>query len=194
MTLIGCEIIPEIVKIDPLASLDQGFGRRPVKPEMPEPRVVVDRFPALHAWKKGIHQNEFRYFGWELRSVRICDHQADVVSDYFGCLHTERLRQIVYADGCALHVQPASRNVGVANARQVGRDDREALRQRGNDRPPHQRGLRIAVQQDQRRTVASRHVMHLRPVDLHASRHYGVVRISCAGESVGGQQAETNQK
>src|SRR2546430_17711434 len=74
------------------------------------------------------------------------------------------------ADGGTFHVQTLGGDIRVSNAGQVWCDYGEALGQRRNDRLPHQRGLGIAVQQDQWCTVAFGHVMHLDAIDLCSAR------------------------
>ncbi len=74
------------------------------------------------------------------------------------------------ADGGALHIQTVGRNIRVSDAGQIGRDYGETLGQSGNDRLPHQRGLRIAMQQDERGAVAGGHVVQLGSVNLCTAR------------------------
>ena len=42
MRLVRGEIVPEVVEVGALMSLHEGFGRRPVKSEMPGVGVVVN--------------------------------------------------------------------------------------------------------------------------------------------------------
>src|SRR5258706_13739434 len=101
MSLVGSEVIPEIVEVGALATLHQRFRRRSVKTEMPYAGVVVDALPTSHARKESIHQHKLRNLRRKLRGVGIGDHQANVVSHYLGFLHAQRLGEIMNADGCA---------------------------------------------------------------------------------------------
>ena len=166
MSLVGCEVIPEILKVGTLAALDQGFGRRPVETEMPDARVVVHGLPTIHAGEESIHQDKLRHFRRELRGVSVGYHEADVVSHNLSFLDAQRLSEVMDADGGALHIQTAGGDVRVSDAGQVWRDYGEALGQNGNDRFPHQRGFRVAMQQDERCTLASGQVMQLDAIDL----------------------------
>src|ERR1700726_3783023 len=77
MSLVGCEVIPEIVEVGAFAALNQGLGSRPVEAEMPYVGVVVNSFPSSHARKESIHQDEFRHFRRELRGIGVGNHEAD---------------------------------------------------------------------------------------------------------------------
>ena len=59
--------------------MNQRFGDRPVEPEMPISRVVVDGIPRTHLREEGIHHDQFLHFCGKLGGIRIGDHQADVV-------------------------------------------------------------------------------------------------------------------
>ncbi len=92
------------------------------------------------------------------------------------------------ADRGILHVQTVGRNVGVSDAGQIWSDYGESFGQHGDDRLPHERGLRIAMQQNDRRTVASGHVMELGAIDLSAARDDCFVcdlSVSRRGEGAG---------
>lgn len=74
------------------------------------------------------------------------------------------------ADGGALQVEAVGGNVGVSDAGQVWRDHGETLGQSGDDGPPHQRRLCVAVKQYERRAVAGCQVMQFHAVDLGRAR------------------------
>src|SRR6266436_10030073 len=116
MSLVGCEVVPEIIEVSTLAALNQGFWGRPVEAEMPYVGVVVDRLPPRDAWQESIHQNEFRDFRRKLRGVGVGDHEADVVAHDLSFLHSERLSEIMNADGCTLHVQTMGGDIRVSDA------------------------------------------------------------------------------
>src|SRR5207244_8498957 len=104
MSLVGCEVIPEIVEVGALTALNQSFGSRPVEAEMPYARVVVNGLPTTHAGEESIHKDEFGHLRRELRGVGIDDHQTDIVSHNLSFLHAQRLSQVMNADGGTFHV------------------------------------------------------------------------------------------
>jgi hypothetical protein len=65
---------------------------------------------------------------------------------------------------------PTTSAVRVADARQIGRDHHKALGQLRHDRSPHQRRLRITVQQKQRRAVPGGQIMQLHAMDQRRAR------------------------
>src|SRR5260370_40605284 len=81
MSLVGCQVIPEIFEVGALAALNQGFRGWPVEPEMPYAGIVVNSLPTTNARKESIHEDEFRHFRRELRDVGVGDHETDAVSD-----------------------------------------------------------------------------------------------------------------
>src|SRR5260370_42552002 len=44
---VGSEVVPEVLEVNPLASLHQGFRCRPVETEVPDCGIVVDRLPRV---------------------------------------------------------------------------------------------------------------------------------------------------
>src|SRR5713226_10691933 len=48
------EVIPEILKVNALASLNQCFGCRPIETEMPDTRIVVYDLPPRDTWQEGV--------------------------------------------------------------------------------------------------------------------------------------------
>src|SRR5258708_18533721 len=79
------------------------------------------------------------------------------------------------ADRSSLHVEAVRGDLRVPDARQVRRDHRKFLAEQRKDGCPHARGLRVAVQQDQRRAVTTRRVMQLNAVDFCRARDEGFV-------------------
>src|SRR6266478_4141151 len=94
---------------------------------MPDRRIVVDRFPAVDARQKRVHQHQLLRFGRELRRVRVGHHQPDVVADDHRLLSPQPLHEVVNADRRALHVEAVFGNIRAADPRQVRGDDGEAL-------------------------------------------------------------------
>jgi hypothetical protein len=97
--------------------------------------------------------------------------------DDLGLLHTQRFGEVMNPDSSALHIQTAGRDLRVADAGQVGRDDGETLGQSGDDRPPHARSLRVAVQEDERRTAAGGQVVQFGATDLGNAGDDCLVRV-----------------
>ena len=95
-----------------------------------------------------------------------------------GFLDAQRFGERMNADGSGLHVQAVLGNRRIADAGQVGRDHGEFLGEQRNDRPPHARCLRVAVQQDHRRAVTRRQVMQLYASDFGGTRADRVLRLA----------------
>src|ERR1700686_778495 len=90
-----------------------------------------------------------------------------------------------------LHVETVVRDRRVSDAGQVWCDYRKSLGEHWNNRPPHQRGLGVAVQQDERWAVAGRQVMQLDAVDLGRARGYGLAGCGsciCSRRECGGEE------
>lgn len=147
------EVIPEVVEIGPLSTLNQGFRGRSIEAEMLNVRVVVKCLPATHSRQERIHQDEFGHFRRDRRCASVADHEADVVSYDLALLHSEGFSEAMNAYGGALDIQAVGRNIRVPGVRQIRRDYIKALGTRRNDWLPHQRVLSIAVQQDERPAV-----------------------------------------
>src|ERR1700676_3262762 len=119
MSLVGREVVPEIVEVGTLATLNQGLGGRTIEAEVPYGRVVVTRLPTLDAGKESIHQDELRHLGRKLRSIGVGNHETDVMSHDLGLLHSERLGKVMNTDGGILHVQTVGGDVRVSYPGQV---------------------------------------------------------------------------
>ena len=76
----------------------------------------------------------------------------------------------MHTDGSRLHVEPLFGNIGFAYAGQVGSNYSELVCEPVNQRPPHSRGLRIAVQKNDRRSVPSSEVVNLYPFNRRELR------------------------
>jgi len=157
---------------------------------MPDAGVVVHILPSGHAGKKRVHYHQFLRLGRKLCGVSVGDHQPDVVADDPRSLDTQRFRERVDSDGSILHVQPVGRDRGIADSRQVGRDHCKFRSQQWDNRPPHARGLGIAVQQNHRRAVTSRQVVQFDAVYLRRSRGD---RFSLGGTVYRGCHGKKNQ-
>ena len=86
--------------------------------------------------------------------------------DHLGFLKTERRHQRMDADSRRFHIQPVRRYGRIAYPRQIRSDDGESLREGRHQGPPHQRGLRVAVQQEKGRTVTGCQVVQLDALDI----------------------------
>src|SRR5579871_527713 len=181
MSLVGREVVPEIVEVDTLATLNQGFGGRAIEAEVPYGGVVVNRLPTLYAGKESIHQDELRHLGRKLCSVGVSNHETDVMSHDLRLLHAERLSKVVNTDGGILHVKTVGRDVRVSYPGQVWCDYGKPLGQNGDDRLPHQRGLGVTMQQYERCAVPGPHVVQLGALDFRCARDDGLVLRTCRG-------------
>ena len=162
---------------------------------MPETRVVVDGFPLTYPRQEGVHQDHLLHLGGELTGVGVGDHQAYVVPDHAGSLDAEQPGERVNARGRRFDVQTGRRDLRFADAGEIRRDHRESLREDGNDRLPHPRCLRVAVQQDHRGTLTAGQVMQLDAVDVRGARNKGVttsVRVRGRGDG-NGERVEGGQ-
>ena len=83
----------EVRKIDLFSSLGESFRCRTVKSKVPQIIVVIRELPSGNARKKSVHNDELLDFCWKLRSIGVCDHQADVVANNPGFGNAEGFRQ-----------------------------------------------------------------------------------------------------
>src|SRR5580700_4388093 len=111
MSLVGRKVVPEIVEVGALATLNQGFGGRTIEAEVPYGGIVVNRLPTLYAGKESVHQDELHHLDRKLCSIGVGNHETDVMSHDLGLRHTERLSKVVNTDGGILHVKTAGRDV-----------------------------------------------------------------------------------
>ena len=108
-----------MLEVDSLAPPHEGFRGRPVEPEMPETRVVVDGFPLTYPRQEGVHQDHLLHLGGELTGVGVGDHQAYVVPDHAGSLDAEQPGERVNARGRRFDVQTGRRDLRFADATAV---------------------------------------------------------------------------
>ena len=129
MRFVCGKVVPKVLEICALAALNQRFGSRTVKAEVPEVGVVVNCPPPSYAREEGIHHNQFFHLGRKLRGVGVSDHEADVVANDFCFLDTERAGQRMNSYCCRLHIETICRNSRVPNTGQVGCNHGESLSQ-----------------------------------------------------------------
>src|ERR1700734_992927 len=98
MRSVGGEVVPEIIKIDTLASSDQLFRRWPVEAKVPNAGIIVDILPPRYPGKKRIHDHQFLGFCRELRGVSVGDHESNVMADHLGFLNAQRFRKRMDTD------------------------------------------------------------------------------------------------
>src|SRR5690348_7245925 len=79
--------------------------------------------------------------------------------------------------GRGLHVRAVLGNIGITDAGQVRRDDREFFPELLNKRPPHARRLCVPMQQDDRRPLSRCEVVKLFPSDSRNARFCGLARF-----------------
>src|SRR5436305_1542071 len=71
-----------MLEVDAFTTFDQRERRFAVEVEMPKIAHQPDTFPIAHARQESIHQYDLAHVLRILRSVRIRDHQADIMPDY----------------------------------------------------------------------------------------------------------------
>jgi hypothetical protein len=161
------EIISEMLEVSSLASLHQLLRVFSIESKMPNIGIVVDRLPSCHTGKKRIHYRELLGLAWKLYRAGVRDHQSNVVSYYARFLDLKRTNKIMDLLRCGDHVDlVVGGNRGVADARQIWRDNRERFGEQRNDWPPHPRSLRVAMQNNDCGSVTSDEVMQLDVADL----------------------------
>jgi len=94
-------------------------------------------------------------------------------ADNPGIRNAEGLCERMNANGCRLHVAAILRNIGITDAGKVWRDDGEFILQLLNQRTPHSRGLRIAMQENDGGTLTRGEVLKLFPFDFCKARLCG---------------------
>jgi hypothetical protein len=94
-------------------------------------------------------------FRREQCGVCVGHHEPDVVPDDSRFRKTEGFSKLMDSDSSRLHVEPVPGNIGLAYPGQVGGNYGELVRELWNQRPPHLRGLRIAVQENNQRAGTS---------------------------------------
>ena len=81
MFWIGGEVVPEMLEVSPLASLDQRQGHFTVEVEVPQVAHQPNVLPIADAWQEGIHQHHTLGSLRKLRGVGVGHHQSDIVAD-----------------------------------------------------------------------------------------------------------------
>src|SRR5947209_7541315 len=86
---IGGEVIPEAIKVDPLAPGDEALHVRATEPEMPEQRALDDLFPRSDPRHRRIDQDKAPHALGVLYRKSEADHIADVVGDEINRRYSE---------------------------------------------------------------------------------------------------------
>ena len=160
-----------MLEVGPLTTANKGFRRGPVEAEVPDRRIVVDRLPAFDAGQKRVHEHQPVDVVWELRGVRVGDHQSDVVSDDGRLVHTEAFHERMQAGGGVCHVQAIGWNGGSTDPGQIGCNHRVRRRQARYQWPPHARRFGVAVQEYDGWTAARGQILQRR--SIHGCRADG---------------------
>src|SRR5881397_3563321 len=63
-----------------------------MKTKMPKVGIVIGEFPSRDARKESVHYHQLLNFAGKLRSIGVCNHQADIVPDDPRLGNAERLR------------------------------------------------------------------------------------------------------
>src|SRR5260221_6159224 len=183
MVLVSRKVVPEVFEVNALSALDQRFRRWTIETEVPDSRIIVYGVPLAYAGKKGVHHHKLRCLRGKLRGIGISDHQTDIVSHDLCFLDSERARQRMNSDWGSLHVQTVSRNRRVADAGQIGCDHGKSLGQQRHDGSPHERGLRIPVQQYEGGTLPCLQEVQLDAVNLGGAQDDSIIRSRSSSRS-----------
>ena len=149
------KLVPEAVEVDALAARDEALHVGPAEPEVPQQRVLQDLLPRADPRHRSVDQNEARHPLRVLHGEGVADHVADIVRDEIGAIDLERVENARHVAGLGLLVVSRGRFGGQAEAAQVRHHDGMVAREILGHRRPHVAGLAIAVQQDDRRTLAA---------------------------------------
>ena len=90
---IGREVVPEMLEVDALPTVDERQRRLAVEVEMPQVPQQPDACPIAHAGKKRVHQHDAVDFGRILGGIGVGHHQPDIVADNADRLRAQRGRQ-----------------------------------------------------------------------------------------------------
>ena len=126
---IGGEVVPEMLEVSSLATLDQRERHFTVEVEVPQIAHQPDIFPIADAGQEGVHQHQPVRLLRELRGVSVSHHQSDVVADHLGALESERHDESVDVHSHVFLVVAGFWFRGIARAAQIGNDDCVVLRQ-----------------------------------------------------------------
>ena len=116
--------------------------------EVPQIAQQPDVLPVANPGQERVHEHHPRGLARELRSIRVRNHQTDVVADDADVVEPEARGQGADIHRERLLVVAALRLAGATGTTQVGRDDGVALREQWQERAPHVTRLGVAVQQD----------------------------------------------
>jgi hypothetical protein len=78
---VGRKVVPEMLKVDSLATLDQLQRHLTVEVKVPHIAQEPDILPVADAGQEGVHQHHPIRGLWELGRVGVGDHQPDVMPD-----------------------------------------------------------------------------------------------------------------
>src|SRR5215467_13688845 len=99
----------------------------------------------------------------KLRGISVSHYQADVVPDHSRFRNAEGVSKRMNSDSGRLHVETVLGNIGFAYAGQIGSNYRELVDEPRYQRPPHSRGLHIAMHENDRRSAPRCEVVNLYP-------------------------------
>ena len=122
---------------------------------MPQERALQYFLPRSDPWQRCVHQGEPGYPVRALGGERVSDHIADVVGDEVHPFNSERIENASDILALRLLVVSTGGTNGEPHAAQVGGDNRVVVGKLRRQGCPHVAGLAIAVQQDDRRSLAA---------------------------------------
>src|SRR5215510_14837801 len=119
--------------------------------KMPESRSGVDLLPNVaDAWNRRFEQGQLFNFVWVLRSVRVSDHQSNVVPDQIDLLIAKTFHECVNIISHRLLIVTSGRTRRLAEAAQIRINDRVIFAELVKERNPHVRGITETVNEDER--------------------------------------------
>jgi hypothetical protein len=108
-----------------------------------------------------------------LARQRLHHGAADIMADHAESRHADCVHQGQHVGRMAVRPVRALRLVAVAEAAQIGRDNRESARQPGHDRLPGEPEFRPAMQQKQRSAASCANQMEFGAVGLDRQMLHG---------------------
>jgi hypothetical protein len=161
-------------EVDSLAAGDQLERRFAIEVEMPEVAQQPDFGPVSDAGQKRIHQHDAVDLGGILRGISVSDHQPDIVASDAHALMSKRGGESMDVLRHCLLVVASSGFCGLSESAQIGRDDCVRLGKLGDQRQPHVARLCVAMQKDDRLTLAGCDIVNPRTVDLSEAPFRGL--------------------
>ncbi len=156
---IGGEVVPEVLEVDPLASLHQRQRRLTEEMKMPLIANQPDARPFADTGQIRVQQRDAANVARKLHGIRIRDHHPHVVTDQAHLVVAKSRHERVHVARHRRLRVTLVRCVRLPGTAQVSRDHRVTLGQLAHQRPPHVAGLAEAMQQQHRVALPHDEVM-----------------------------------